>query len=1054
MHLYHPVMFVGLGGTGCRIGAELERRLREELCGPDGLKLHGPAFNLNELHPFQLPSCLQFVYADLSEDELAQVQQRSVPSEAYAEVASRTAYYAYDLLPEFDSYPALAKNLRIKAPDFVRDWLPPGEHEPLVVPLKLGAGQLPTVGRAALFETVSNANGVEVIRRPITNAIGAITNSAMELRVLNPHQRAALNSVDVFVTFSVAGGTGAGIFYDYLHIVSSAFQRAGLTAKIYPLVLMPSAFEDGRGGGIKASLNAGRALLDVFRLIDDINQDNRSQNELSADLVTRGLHVRYPLEKDIKMKPGSMQTAFLFSKAAGIDRDDLHRSVVAMIMSLVGTESVQQGKTGGDTQSFADSFINEVTDRSSLSPTRIGRKSVSTSLVGSLTVPFDDLADMFAGRLLGRGVRELIAVPPGRAESNRKLIRDFFDGSSIGQVWQRGGAPFDDPAGGAGPKGAAAIRAMLKERVVRMNESLQTLDQNVIRTMPDLVRDFAPMDGARTVLRSADVFRLKRVVLGDQALSEEIDKLGVRGVLEGRRVPPTPPVKQWETDPRAPQLVQIQDKLGGLLKAKVSEAAVGDTVRAQDEWFRYRTRRVWHAAWNDHRNVWQQRLTRFASHLRSLVEELSKHERECEEAFNRRAEELYRARVGVTYLLPQRNDLELTYTEMLRRLAKRGRRENATEGEVVSTLLGEEGWVQALAAASQTGRGAEHGVRLILAHLKQEVVRILRGGDQDDAPLMPHMRHLLKAAAKRTYDVPVAESDVQQFVATMAGMLPEGFVPEGSGPLRVLVVYPAAQPDEEINKWLSAQLRLTGRRDQEIQFQVGETEAITVVRHRTRMGVTEVPELRQVLLDWAGEVSVPKHDSYLPWRQRLGFDQDWLATTETHRQEILQRLLCAVWNGQVTCPDGAESPSRIRISLGDGPDAEAMVLDLTAFGKASSWGSLLRQYEMWTLTDGGEIRLNFCAGLMETLPRGFSTTVADPDPLYWELNSMAERQVKTLHEMRERMPAGSRNRCDQLITFWEKTFTAARDRTFLGETPNGDSLRALEITVKNRGPER
>ena len=36
MKLYQPVLFVGLGGTGCDIGAELERRLREEICGPDG----------------------------------------------------------------------------------------------------------------------------------------------------------------------------------------------------------------------------------------------------------------------------------------------------------------------------------------------------------------------------------------------------------------------------------------------------------------------------------------------------------------------------------------------------------------------------------------------------------------------------------------------------------------------------------------------------------------------------------------------------------------------------------------------------------------------------------------------------------------------------------------------------------------------------------------------------------------------------------------------------------------------------------------------------------
>ena len=39
-----------------------------------------------------------------------------------------------------------------------------------------------------------------------------------------------------------------------------------MRVKIYPLVLMPSAFTLGLGGGRPAELNAGRALLDLFRL--------------------------------------------------------------------------------------------------------------------------------------------------------------------------------------------------------------------------------------------------------------------------------------------------------------------------------------------------------------------------------------------------------------------------------------------------------------------------------------------------------------------------------------------------------------------------------------------------------------------------------------------------------------------------------------------------------------------------------------------------------------------------------------------------------------------
>ena len=56
--------------------------------------------------------------------------------------------------------------------------------------------------------------------------------------------------MDVFVAFSVAGGTGAGIFYDYLHLIADTLARNGdLRVKVYPLVLMPSAFPEGLGGG-------------------------------------------------------------------------------------------------------------------------------------------------------------------------------------------------------------------------------------------------------------------------------------------------------------------------------------------------------------------------------------------------------------------------------------------------------------------------------------------------------------------------------------------------------------------------------------------------------------------------------------------------------------------------------------------------------------------------------------------------------------------------------------------------------------------------------------
>ena len=78
LNLYQPVLFVGLGGTGCDIGAELERRLREEICGPDGQDFRKLRGN-DSMLPYQLPSCIQFVYADMNQAELDRLPHRVVP---------------------------------------------------------------------------------------------------------------------------------------------------------------------------------------------------------------------------------------------------------------------------------------------------------------------------------------------------------------------------------------------------------------------------------------------------------------------------------------------------------------------------------------------------------------------------------------------------------------------------------------------------------------------------------------------------------------------------------------------------------------------------------------------------------------------------------------------------------------------------------------------------------------------------------------------------------------------------------------------------------------
>lgn len=435
-------MFVGLGGTGCDIGAELERRLREEICGPDGNDFRKLRAKEGML-PYQLPSCIQFVYADMNRAELDRLPRRVVPGQEYVPAVPLTASYVTGLVPDVPSYPELAVRLRLEANSVVKSWLPPAtQEEPRVNPLHRGAGQYPTIGRAALMGTF--ADGIAPAVRDIQEATGRLANSGEDLYALGGKM---VHGVDVFVAFSVAGGTGSGIFYDYLHLIAYMLrQSSNLRVKIYPLVLMPSAFLEGLGGGRPAELNAGRALLDLFRLVDQ-------QNGADAMRELRGTHdervvdleevaVTYPDNLRIVMPLGIVQTGFLFSQPAGASREDMHRSIVSLVMSLVGTEmSEDDDRLGEHHQSFADSFVNQATHRQVVAENGIGNRGVSTALVASLTVPIDDLAGIVASRLL-RAAIDQISAPNARVESTRADMEDFLIKAGVHPLLRRQGNDF------------------------------------------------------------------------------------------------------------------------------------------------------------------------------------------------------------------------------------------------------------------------------------------------------------------------------------------------------------------------------------------------------------------------------------------------------------------------------------------------------------------------------------------------------------------------------------------------------------------------------------
>jgi hypothetical protein len=946
MKLYQPVLFVGLGGTGCDIGAELERQLREEICGPDGQDFRKEK-NKDSMLPYQLPSCVQFVYADMNQADLDRLPRRVVPGPEHEPAAALTAHYVTGLVPDVVSYPELALQLRLQAEDVVQGWLPPeGRDEPKVNPLRRGAGQFPTIGRASLFGTFMD--GLAPAVRDITAAVGKLSSSGEDLDALGGKPPQA---VDVFVAFSVAGGTGAGIFYDYLHIIADTVKRhSSMAVKVYPLVLMPSAFPLGLGGGRAAQLNAGRALLDLFRLVDQ-------QNGADAERVLRSAHdlrpldpddvaVTYPQQQRLVMTPGMLQTAFLFSVPAGATREDMHRSISSLVLSLVGTEmSEDEDRAGEHHQSFADSFVNQAAYRQVAAENGIGGRGVSTALVASLAVPVDELAGIVGSRLLREAV-DFLAQPEGRLETTGADIQDFVIKSGLDQVVHRKQEDYAEPRPATGAKD---ITVALNNRSESMRIGIDALRAKLDGEVPQLVSHFNPSKASRDMLGRLDIFRLQRVVNGHPGLRDDYERGGARGLLSSGRGAPATPAGYGAIPPGSPELRDTFFR-----KCQWADEPVVGARNQQNNWYLWRTHVEWAHAWDRQAPRWTRPLEQLQRDIAALTGALADFAHKDGEDFSRRSAELYRRRVGVSYLLPAgAGGMNHFYDQVVRRMRDQMVKDNLIHSvhsvsDVIRVLVGPDTWPETFRLSIESS--PEHAVSFMREKIKTEVKKFLRAAPPGEQPILPKMHDLLlEASGHGRGTVPTIDQDyLAGFRGKLAGLLPANFRPQGSGPMKILVNYPADADSEVIKKFLRASVNLPeGARISE-EFRRTDAESISVVLFRTAMGVTEVDEVRDVLRLWSRAQGDPQPTDLLRWRQRTGYDFGYLATREIHRVEILHRILCALWNGRAKIVGPEASPERLNLTLGGGV---TMTLPLTALGKASSWGSLLRAYELWALDD-------------------------------------------------------------------------------------------------------
>ncbi|MCP9956818.1 hypothetical protein LUX03_04250 [Streptomyces sudanensis] len=912
---------------------------------------------------------------------------------------------------------------------------PPDTREPRVAPLHSGAGQLPTVGRAALFATLRG--GLEPVLGPLRAAIGSIGTSAGDLQRLGGGR---IRGCDVFVAFSVAGGTGAGIYHDFLHLVGHEFRNARVPGvKIYPLVVMPSAFPPGAGGGREAELNGARALVDISRLVDDQNMPGADAAVGDVEHRSR-ISVRYPGDTVVRLRASTVQTAFLFGKPTVIRREDLRRSITALVTSLIGTElSDRSGASQDDYQSFAESFVNKGVERSSHAASGIGYRSMSTTLAASLTVPVDDLAEIVAARLLAQAVRGMEERARKPAENGTERVREMFRHARVEALWNRAAPDVPDPE--VPPRGSRAVTLALHNRRGDMEDALARLERELTREMPRTAEEFQPGGAVRKVLGAYGPFGVAAVVRGLRGHPERVAEAGFAGMLENRCGEPRRPPHVQRS---APQVPRIKGGAGGLVPARWSDPDVREARTEQDDWYRWRAHALWHRAWREHESRWRPVLDHAVQELAELADALRGHAQEEGKSFAARRRELYRDdRTGVCYLLPPQNSLRVFYDDVVRRLGRDLHlpEENTDAADIVDALVEPSHWLRALEAVRHSHGAAVKEVKQVL---EQRVKALFgeKGNNLNDRPLLPSMELLLRAAAgDEAAEAGVDGRWLEQFRAQIAGLLPVGFTPDGNGPLKVLITFPRGEADGRTSEYLEKALHLPPH--VKTERHPVDSESITVVLFRSGMSLTDVSEVRGLLKLWSEAREAGRSDDFLPWRQRLGYRDDWLVSTEEDRQHILHRVLCAMWNGLVGHDGDPASPDVVRIRLQRGESA-TMALRVEPFdGQLSSWAGLLRAYERTALLEEESIIGVFCERLMNMQPAGLATAPVRPAPLFLRfVEEIAPRELDRLDELTARW--GPEEWLEPLRAFWTETLPGALDRPFQTEArSSAGTLRAL-----------
>jgi len=265
----HPTIFIGLGGTGKEILLRLRRRFYEKWRGQTGLP------------------CMGYLWIDTDSRDVLAMGERIDEIDVELKFEEHEKFGLLQKTVGEDLGPLLRDK---KRHSYIHDWLFP-EVEQFGCEIGNGAGAVRSIGRLTFF------NHFERVRDLITRIRDKVTDLPQRNATARLLPDATIHpEAQVYLIFSVAGGTGSGIFLDMAFLLRKMNFRDITGIVALPNVYFPTNHGEEAGRAYGNSYSALKELEFFTRRIKQVaNAGDGMRTSIDYEVNWTGTPERPPI---------------------------------------------------------------------------------------------------------------------------------------------------------------------------------------------------------------------------------------------------------------------------------------------------------------------------------------------------------------------------------------------------------------------------------------------------------------------------------------------------------------------------------------------------------------------------------------------------------------------------------------------------------------------------------------------------------------------------------------------------------------------------------------